>query len=169
MSLTVLIAVAIALWIVRGLLSTGSSPAASVTPPAGVAGTNFADYGPLDSITQAWAQFEGWNKPGSLAQQNNNPVNIKGNWPGVVGHTPNGLAIFSDSSLGFAAAQSWIQRQAQEHPDWSLRQLFAKVLGSLNGEDVNNEQGNSVNEADYVASRLGVPDSTNFSSYIGGQ
>ena len=49
------------------------------------------------------------------------------------------------------------QQQAQEHPDWTLRQFFAKVLGSLSGQDVNNDQGNSAAEADYVASQLGMP------------
>lgn len=164
----VLIAVFVAALLRRSNAGGGSSTPAP-SPNSGGGGSDFSDYGSLDALTEAWAHFEGNDQPGSLAQRDNNPVNIKGDWTGVTGHTPSGLAIFSDPSFGFGAAETWEQQQAQEHPDWTLRQFFAKVLGSLSGQDVNNDQGNSAAEADYVASQLGVPDSTNFAAYIGSQ
>ncbi len=168
MQLLVLIAL-LAVWLLNRSQATASGSASAPPSNSGGDGTSYTDYGPLDALTEAWAHFEGNDQPGSLAQRNNNPVNIKGSWDGVVGHTPAGFAIFSDPSFGWGAAESWEQEQAQEHPDWTLRQLFAKVLGSLSGADVNNDQGNSAAEADYVAGQLGVPDSTNFAAYIGGQ
>lgn len=168
MPLLVLIAVLAACLLFRGKAgASGSAPAPS--PNSDDDGSSFSDYGPLDALTEAWAHFEGNDKPGSLAQRNNNPVNIKGSWDGVTGHTPAGFAIFSDPSFGWGAAESYVQEQAQEHPDWSIRQFFAKVLGSLSGQDVNNDQGNSVAEADYVAGQMGVPSSTNLNTLIGGQ
>jgi hypothetical protein len=165
--LLVLIAVLVVCLLLRSDNRAGSSTSAPSSTIDGD-GTSFSDYGPLDALTEAWAHFEGWDQPGSLAQRNNNPVNIKGNWDGVVGHTPAGFAIFSDPSFGWGAAESYVQDQAAKNPTWSLRQLFAKILGSLSGDDVNNDQGNSVAEASYVAGQLGVPSSTNVSTLIGG-
>lgn len=167
MPLLLLIAAAIVVLLQRIRPATAiNSPASSPTPPGEDAGTSYSDYGPLDAFTEAWAHFEGADQPGSIAQRYNNPVNIKGSWTGVTGHTPAGIAEFSDPSFGWGAAESYVQEQAQEHPDWSIRQFFAKVLGSLSGQDVNNDQGNSVNESDYVASQLGVPSSANLAAYI---
>ena len=167
MQLLVLIAVLVVCLLLREKAGGGGS-ASAPSPTIDGDGTSFSDYGPLDAFTEAWAHFEGWDQPGSLAQRNNNPVNIKGSWDGVVGHTPAGFAIFSDSSFGWGAADSYVQEQAAQHPNWSLRQLFGKILGSLSGDDVNNDQGNSVAEANYVAGQLGVPSSTNMSTLIGG-
>ncbi len=122
---------------------------------------------PLGSLADAWARAEGFYQSGSLAQRSNNPVNIKGTWDGVTGHTPSGIAVFDTPDSGFSAAQSWLARQAQEHPTWTLYQLFAKVLGSVDGTPVDNAQGNSNQEAENVASFLGVPASTPVSSFLG--
>lgn len=170
MPLLLLIAAAIAVLLVRvGAANAPTSLPAPATPPDGAGGTSISDYEPIDAFTEAWAHFEGWDKSGSLAQRNNNPVNIKGSWDGTVGHTPSGFAIFSDPSYGWGAAESWVQDQAKQHPDWSIRQLLAKAMGSLTGQDVNNEQGNSVMEAENISGELGVPDSTNLAAYLGGQ
>lgn len=167
MQLLVLIAALLAWVLTRSQAGAGSSDS-SPSPTSG-SGSSFEDYEPVDALTEAWAHVEGWDQQGSLAQRDNNPVNIKGSWDGVTGHTPAGFAEFSDPSFGWGAAESWIEEQAQEHPDWTLRQLFAKVLGSLSGQDVNNDQGNSVSEADAVAEQLGVPSDTNLAAYLGEQ
>lgn len=125
-------------------------------------------YNPIDNFTQAWAKFEGFDMQGSLAQRNNNPVNVKGNWPGVVGHTPSGLAIFDNVGHGWDAANAWVQQQLTEHPDWNFLQLFGKVLGNLQGGSVNNDQGNSDNEANFVANKLGVPAASSVADYVQG-
>jgi len=131
--------------------------------------TTSASYTPFSDLAVAWAHAEGWDTPGSLAQRNNNPVNIKGTgWTGQVGRTSQGFAVFSDQTYGFDAAQSYLQQQAAEHPDWTLRNLFAKILGNLEGESVNNDQGNSDQEAENVASYLGISPDTVLANYTGG-
>lgn len=160
----------VALLILRAVLrSSGSASAdsgSSVSPTA--PGTDVADYDPIDNITDAWAQFEGFYKQGSVAQRSNNPANVKGDWPGVVGHTSSGIAIFDDVGDGWSAATAWIQQQLAQHPDWSFEQLFGKVLGNLTGGSVNNDQGNSDNEASFVAKQLGVPAGSSVADYTGG-
>jgi hypothetical protein len=142
--------------------SSGSSLPAPAQP-----GTQASDYDPLGDLAVAWANAEGWNKPGSLAQRNLNPVNLKGSWPGQTGSTPQGFAVFSDEAYGFDAAQEYLQKQATAHPDWTLRQLFAKILGNLDGQPVNNDQGNSDQEAQTVASYLGISPDVTLASYLG--
>ncbi|MGO8775294.1 MAG: hypothetical protein ACLQHT_13575 [Terracidiphilus sp.] len=130
-------------------------------------GATVSDYNPIDDLAVAWANAEGWNKSGSLAQRNSNPVNLKGSWPGQVGSTPQGFAVFQDESYGFDAADSYLQKQAAEHPEWTLRQLFAKILGNVDGQRVNNAQGNSDQEAETVATYLGISPDTTLSNYVG--
>ncbi len=131
-------------------------------------GESLSNYTPVDALTESWARAEGFFTPGTLAQRLNNPVNIHGNWPGVIGHTSTGEAIFSDPSAGWGAGESYVQQQAQAHPDWSLQNFFAKVLGSLSGTPVNNDQGNSNSEADFVSQQLGVNPTTNLAGYVKG-
>jgi hypothetical protein len=145
--------------------SGGDGQQAQLAPPS--TGEAVSDYDPFGDLAVAWANAEGWNKSGSLAQRNANPVNLKGSWPGQVGSTSEGFAIFSDEAYGFDAAESYLQKQAAEHPDWTLRQLFAKILGNLNGQPVNNEQGNSNQEAETVAGYLGIPADTTLETFMG--
>ena len=133
------------------------------TPPPGLNPGN-----PFDDLAVAWAQAEGWDQPGSLAQRDNNPVNLKGHWAGQVGSTSQGFAVFSDSGYGFDAADSYLEKQAAAHPDWTLRNLFAKILGNLSGQPVNNEQGNSDQEAANVANYLGISPDVTLRDYGGG-
>jgi hypothetical protein len=166
MELLTIVAAGLLAWLyLKGRAQASNS--SQVTMPAAQPGTDLTAYDPLDDLAVAWANAEGWNKSGSLAQRNLNPVNLKGAWPGQVGTTPQGFAIFPDQSYGFAAAESYLQKQAAEHPDWTLRQLFAKILGNLSGQPVNNSQGNSDEEAANVASYLGISPDTTLSSYTG--
>src|SRR3990167_9772881 len=55
----------------------------------------------LKDFADAIAEFEGYNKPGSLARRNRNPGNLK--WagqPGVIGIDKHGHAIFKTHELG---------------------------------------------------------------------
>ncbi|MGA2908375.1 MAG: hypothetical protein ABSE36_11780 [Terracidiphilus sp.] len=166
MDLILIAAVAFAAWAFfkSEAQGNGSSQQLATAQPSGAA---VSDYNPLDDLAVAWAHAEGWDKSGSLAQRNLNPVNLKGSWPGQVGTSPQGFAVFSDEGYGFDAADSYLQKQVNEHPDWTLRQLFAKILGNLNGQPVNNEQGNSDQEAETVATYLGIPPDTTLSNYVG--
>lgn len=125
-------------------------------------------YGSASDVADAWAEIEGFFQAGTPAQRYNNPVNLHGNWQGVVGHSPSGIAIFDSVSDGWAAAVDYVKQQASAHPGWSFLSFFGKVLGNLGGQAVNNDQGNSVAEADYVTGKLGVPDTTLLSQYVGG-
>ncbi len=145
----------------------GSDGGSGVLQAPSAPGATVSDYNPIDDLAVAWANAEGWNKSGSLAQRNLNPVNLKGSWPGQVGSTQQGFAIFSDEGYGFDAADSYLQKQAAEHPDWTLRQLFAKILGNVDGQPVNNAQGNSDQEAETVATYLGISPDTTLSNYVG--
>lgn len=55
-----------------------------------------------DSLANAIAQFEGFNKAGSVAQRNNNPGNLRSG-PGQTGTDAQGYAIFPDAGTGWAA------------------------------------------------------------------
>lgn len=163
MQLVVILAALALAWLLRSRAGGASgAPALPLQPSA-----SSDQFGPIDDLTQGWAQFEGWLQPGTVAQRSNNPINIKGTWPGVVGHTPSGIAVFDDEGDAWDAADSWLTTQATQHPDWTLRQLFAKVLGSLSGESVNNAQGDSNAEADYVANYLGVSPDANLANFLG--
>lgn len=61
----------------------------------------------VSSMANAIAQFEGYNVPGSVAQRNNNPGNLRSG-PGQTGIDANGYAVFPDSDTGFAALDSQI-------------------------------------------------------------
>ena len=86
--------------------------------------------------------------------------------PAFTHSSPEGFAIFGSSVDGWNAAQSYVQRNASQHPDWTFQNFFAKVLGSLSGTPVNNDQGNSNAEAKFVADYSGVDPSTDVSSYL---
>jgi hypothetical protein len=146
----------------QGTAGGASNPQALPANPS----TSAAGYSPFSALADAWANAEGFFKPGSLAQRNNNPVNLKGTgWPGQTGSTPQGFAVFSDEAYGFDAAQSYLAKQATAHPDWTLKNLFAKILGNTQGQPVNNDQGNSDQEAQNVANYLGISSGTSLSDY----
>lgn len=164
----ILLVVALALLFARGNSQAAGGAAAPLSPGNFKGAPSQSGGGLLDDLAEGWAQIEGFYKPGSLAQRYNNPVNIHGDWPGVVGHLPTGEAEFDDAGDGWDAADAWLKQQAAQHPDWSLQQLFAKVLGSLGGTPVNNDQGNSNAEAQYVANYLGVAPDTSFAGIVDG-
>ncbi len=84
-------------------------------PPAKVR-VKFPDRGKgkmaLVDIANVMAQIEGWNVAGSLAQRNNNPVNLRfANQPGAT-LGEGGFAKFSSPDAGFAAAENQISLDA---------------------------------------------------------
>lgn len=83
----------------------------------------------------------------TLAQKNNNPVNLKAfvKWDGMTGKDKYGHAVFSSMDYGIRAALKNALTRQRRRPDQSLR-------GWMN--DFAEENGD--NEADYIASKLGV-------------
>lgn len=66
-----------------------------------------ADSSLVQSLANAIAQFEGYNVPGSVAQRNNNPGNLRSG-TGQIGTDAKGYAIFPDAATGFAALQNQV-------------------------------------------------------------
>jgi len=66
-----------------------------------------ADSSLVQSLSNAIAQFEGYNVPGSVAQRNNNPGNLRSG-PGQTGTDSKGYAIFPDAATGFAALNNQV-------------------------------------------------------------
>jgi hypothetical protein len=163
----ILLALLVMLWLVIAGQSNDSGDSTDSASPPPDEGTDVTNYGDAGNVAAAWAEIEGFFQSGTPAQRYNNPVNLHGNWPGVVGHSPSGIAIFDSVSDGWNAAIAYIQQQAEAHPNWSFLNFFGKVLGNLQGQSVNNEQGNSDAEAQFVAGQLGVDPGTVLSEYLG--
>lgn len=66
-----------------------------------------ADASLVQSLSNAIAQFEGYNVPNSVAQRNNNPGNLRSG-SGQIGTDSKGYAIFPDAATGFAALQNQV-------------------------------------------------------------
>lgn len=64
-----------------------------------------------DTLAQGIATFEGFFKPGTLAQRNNNPGNLRAG-VGQIGTDPNGYAIFPDVQTGWNALYNQISLDA---------------------------------------------------------
>lgn len=68
---------------------------------------------PIESIARAIAQFEGFYNPGSRAQRNNNPGNLRyAGQPGAIGADSAGYAIFPTAEAGWQALRRQIQLDA---------------------------------------------------------
>ncbi len=163
-----LIAVAVLLWLALQQGSQGAGDSSADTGEPADAGSDGASYGTADDVAVAWARIEGFFSSGTLAQRDNNPVNIHGSWPGVVGYEASGEAKFDSIADGWAAAVAYIKQQAVAHPGWSFFNFFGKVLGNLQGQPVNNDQGDSNAEANFVAGQIGVDPNSVLSQYVGG-
>ena len=91
------------------------------------------------TLDQAIAQMEGFfNAPGSPAQRNNNPGNLRAG-PGMIGTDSKGLAIFPDVATGWAALDAWIA----SHSNMPLSQAVDTYLGIKR-----DAQGNIVGNVD---------------------
>jgi hypothetical protein len=106
-------------------------------------------------MAQAIMEFEGYFE-GSVSFRNNNPGNLKyRKQAGSTGADSHGHAIFTTFQEGYAALINQIRmmfsgQSAIYQPGMSLYQVFAKYA-----------EGNSLEYAQFVASRLGVsPDNT---------
>lgn len=112
----------------------------------------------LDNITQAIAQYEGFNKPGSVAQRTNNPGNV-GTFGGNV-------ASYSNVGDGWSALQNWVTNKAAANPSMTFNQMMGLYLtGSVNGTPGPNQ--NPAGYAQYIADYVGVDPNTPVSTVLG--
>lgn len=148
-----------------GGLDPSSFILANPAAPVSSAGLGYQDT--LDSIAQAWSQFEG-SDPDNRNWRNKNPVNLKwANQPGWTGTDEGGFTVFGDVGDGWDAANRYIDYHAKEHPDWDLYDFFDWAQRGSTTAPTEDDQGNSDTEAEFVANQLGVPPTTTLSSLLG--
>src|SRR6266436_2057696 len=110
-----------------------------------------------ESIAQAIASMEGFFKPGTIAQRQNNPGNLRswGNYP-VVG----GYVQFPDAQTGWDALYSQVDKNIGR--GLTLNEFFAGKSGVYGGFAPGSDANNPAGYAQYVATEagglpLGVP------------
>lgn len=106
------------------------------------------------SLASSIAQFEGYNKPGSVAQRNNNPGNLRSG-PGQIGTDSLGFAIFPDAATGWAALDNQVNLNVAR--GLTLQQFFAGEPGVYAGYAPSADSNNPTQYANFVASQAGIP------------
>lgn len=117
-------------------------------------------------LAQQIATFEGFDKPGSVAQRNNNPGNLRAG-PGATGTDKNGYAIFPDVNTGWAALHDLIQKHSGQ--DLTLQEFFGGKKGVYPGYAPAADRNDPVNYAATVAKGLGVDPTAKLSDIPGSQ
>lgn len=121
--------------------------------------------GLTDNIATAIAQFEGYNKPGSVAVRNNNPGNLRAG-PGQTGTDANGYAIFPDAATGWAALDNQVNLNISR--GLTLNQFFGGGNG-YPGYAPSADSNNPAQYAAFVASKAGIPADTPLNQLAGSQ
>lgn len=112
----------------------------------------------VENLSNAIARFEGFQQPGSVAQRNHNPGNVRtpksGPWPGQIGVDSGGYAIFPDDQAGFAALQSQVQTNIDR--GLTLNEFFGGKLGVYNGYAPSGDKNDPGQYSTVVAGWLGI-------------
>jgi hypothetical protein len=116
----------------------------------------------VSSLASAIAQMEGYNTPGTLAQRNNNPGNLRSG-PGQVG-TSGGFAVFATPDDGWAALDNQIQVNAGR--GLTLNEFFAGKPGVYPGYAPSADANNPAAYAAFVASQTGADPNTPLNSLL---
>lgn len=111
----------------------------------------------IDDLASAIARFEGFSVPGSVAQRNNNPGNLRAG-PGQIGTDSGGYAIFPDVATGYSALDNQIQLNVNR--GLNLNQFFGGLPGVYAGYAPAADKNNPGQYASTVASWLGIDTST---------
>jgi len=106
----------------------------------------------VENIARAIATFEGFFKPGTLAERNNNPGNLR-SW----GSTPiqDGYAHFATADKGWAALRHQVRLNISR--GLSLREFFVGKPGIYPGYAPAADFNDSNRYAEFVARRTGLP------------
>jgi hypothetical protein len=106
----------------------------------------------INSMAQAIATMEGFFKPNTIAQRNNNPGNLR-SW----GSNPirNGYAVFATPEEGWAALRKQIQLNINR--GLTLSEFFGGKAGVYAGYAPSADSNDPVNYARFVAGRVGIP------------
>lgn len=114
----------------------------------------------IDDLAQSIARFEGFFQPGSLAERNRNPGNLRtwGNLP-----TSGGYVVFPTPEAGWAA----LRRQVGLNIDrgLTLEEFFAGKPGVYGGYAPAIDRNQPENYAAVVAGWLGIDTTTTLAQY----
>jgi len=118
----------------------------------------------IDSLAQSIATMEGYFKPNTLAQRNNNPGNLR-NW----GSNPvqNGYAVFPTAEAGWAALRRQIELNIGR--GLTLDEFFGGKLGVYSGYAPSADSNNPAHYAQFVAGRAGIPANQPITAFLSGQ
>ncbi len=105
----------------------------------------------IESIAQAIGQMEGYFKPGTIAQRQNNPGNLR-SW----GDTPivNGYASFPTPEAGWQALYAQVSKNIDR--GLSLQEFFGGKSGVYGGYAPSADQNDPRGYAQYVAGQIGI-------------
>ncbi len=117
----------------------------------------------VDKIAEAIARMEGYFQPGSLAQRNNNPGNLR-SW----GSRPivDGYAKFETPEAGWAALKQQIRRNIDR--GLNLLEFFSGKPGVYGGYSPAADRNDPVNYARFVARQAGIDVTTPLKDLLGG-
>lgn len=116
-----------------------------------------------ESIAQAIASMEGFFKPGSIAQRNNNPGNLRA-WG--LNPVESGYAKFPTMEAGWAALHRQVQLNIGR--GFTLYEFFGGKPGVYGGYAPNADPPNDARSyAVFVASRIGLDPSIPLNSIPG--
>jgi hypothetical protein len=118
----------------------------------------------IDSLAQAIAQMEGYNSPGTLAQRNNNPGNLRSG-QGQTGSS-GGFAVFATPEDGWAALNNQISLNASR--GLTLNEFFAGKPGVYGGYAPSADSNDPAGYAAYVAGRVGADPNVPIASVLAG-
>lgn len=118
----------------------------------------------LSDLSNAIARFEGYSIPGSVAQRNNNPGNLRAGI-GQTGTDGNGYAIFPDSATGFAALQHQVTLNINR--GLSLDEFFGGKPGVYAGYAPSGDANDPGHYSQTVAGWLGIDPNAPLSDVIG--
>jgi hypothetical protein len=104
------------------------------------------------AIAQAIAQEEGFNTPGSIAQRNHNPGNLR-SWGSYA--VASGYAQFPDVQTGWNALYSQIQTNIGRN--LTLNEFFAGKPGVYAGYSPSSDNNQPIAYAAIVGSQVGIP------------
>lgn len=114
-----------------------------------------------DSLSNAIARMEGWLVPGSVAQRNNNPGNLRAG-PGSVGTDSKGYAIFPDAATGWAALRRQVDLNIGR--GLTLQEFFGGKPGVYAGYAPAADSNQPSNYANTVAGWLNISSNAVLSS-----
>lgn len=109
----------------------------------------------MSTLAQLIANFEGWNKSGTIARANNNPGNLRAG-PRAVGNS-SGFAVYASAADGWAD----LERQIQLDADAGF------TLGSFIAKYAPPAENDTASYGSYLARQLGVSLDTALSAISG--